>query len=276
MQQRRLQRLAVVGVRPSRRRRLSSGGGGGGPAAADGHRDHPKHVRAARAPAPGLLPAAAPRARGGGRALRHVPHRARGGPHPGGAGDHRARRRGGAQLHGEHERRQDVRLLLGRAGAVRAVRLRGQDRRRHLLPGGGAGGVAAREGAAGRVPGLPDALPLAAREAVHVRDGVRRVVGRGGVDRRHAGAPGRPPRLGGRRLRRVAAQGRQVQERVQRGAQDVRLLGQGDGHGHQLLPARAHRRRRGRAQAQGPPQVGAHAPLLQRHPGAQAIQAISS
>lgn len=131
------------------------------------------------------------------------------------------RRHPGAQLHREHERRrQDARLLLGRAA-------RGSSRRSRTT-------TWARpidDDTYYRVASLADSLRGAARRdayhgyltpcchywkpegAVHGRDdAVRRVVGRGGVDRGDAGAPRRP---GGPRLRRVAAQGGTVQECVE-------------------------------------------------------------
>uniref|UniRef100_J3MUV4 Hexosyltransferase n=1 Tax=Oryza brachyantha TaxID=4533 RepID=J3MUV4_ORYBR len=106
----------------------------------------------------------------------------------------------------------------------------------------------------------------------HVRHGVHRVVGRGGVDRGVAGAEGGPRRVGGQGVRAVAVEGAEGEEPVRRGAADVRLPGQGDVRRGHLLPARAHGGHGGRAQAQGPPQVGSHARLLQLHRRPQAFQ----
>jgi hypothetical protein len=92
------------------------------------------------------------------------------------------RRHPGAQLHGEHERRQDVRLVAYYRVASLADSLRG---------------AARRDAYHGYL--TPCCHYWKPEGAVHGRDdAVRRVVGRGGVDRGDAGAPGRP---GGPRLR---------------------------------------------------------------------------
>ncbi|KAM3257585.1 hypothetical protein ACQJBY_049726 [Aegilops geniculata] len=269
----------VAGRRRLPRRRQRRGAprrrtGGPGLPAAHGRADPAEPVRAAT-PAPHGVRAPAAEPDGARRRpLLLLPDRVGGAAPAGGAGGDAVRRRGGAGLPGEHGQRQDALLLLQRPGALRrrGLRLRDEGRRRHLLPAAAAGGVAGPRAEGGPLLRLHGAVRLRARvERVHVRHGVRHLVGPRGVDR-GGGGPDQEPhrRAGGQDALLLVQRRREGQEPGGREAGHVRLPA-----ARRPVRARARAGHHRRAPAQEQLQVVHHAQVLQLHRRARALQVLS-
>lgn len=199
------------------RRRLRRGrDSGSSPTWVQHPRRHPHSRRPLRAPplpAPGIR-RAAEHLRGRRREIRLLQAHQGGTALPGGPRGPPLRRHRRPQLHRKHERRQDLLLSLGAASSPGSpsLRLRDEDRRRRARAGGGAGRGSAAAAAAGPLLRPGGALrrrqsgPLDLRR-LHVRHGVRAVVGRGGVDRDVEGGRGGQGGPGGQGGGEVAGQG---------------------------------------------------------------------